>query len=264
MKCSYCGKEYIHGSKVCPFCYAKIGKASLDDADIIEEKKDDNDKCLFEVNQPNDDLTGTIGIVMSNTTTLPSVYNQKRIKEENSFRGIWKSLVVIVVLVICLVGLTMLLINNTSSNSSVEDDDEIVLASPEEDNTIKFLGYSLTMPTGFSHNVYEGVDYIQNEECVIMFKENDLDYDLISGNKEALTASLNAQGINVLSFVTKEVSGKNYALIVGELKESEATSGYVFGLIGDKSAIATIKSIDNKVFKNEWFNYVIKLFSSAI
>jgi hypothetical protein len=259
VKCSYCGKEYIHGSKVCPFCYAKIGTNTLEDADIIEEKKDDN--YLFEVNVPaKEEFTSTsINLVMaSDTTMLPKVYNKKKIERENT-KGIWKSIVAIILLLACLTGLTMLLINNRHDRGT--DDDEVVIAAPVIKTETEFLGYKINAPKGFEFITQEGVEYAQGEECIIVYKENDLNYDLIAENKESIIASLNEQGIYIISFVVKESSGHNYILIVGE-KEG-LTYGYVLGKIEDKSVLATIRSRDNSLFKQAWFTPVIKMFASA-
>ncbi len=132
------------------------------------------------------------------------------------------------------------------------------------------MGYTLAIPDGFVYNMYDGEDYIQNDECVILYKSYELNYNSVLENKEKIIKNMKDEGYVVKSFEEKEMNGHKYVVVVSGIEYADESIpkveyGYVFGdLKNEKPVFATITSLTIDSFNPRWFDYVGEFFSSAM
>ncbi len=277
MKCSYCGTEYVPGAEKCSGCGAK----AIDAIGINIEKKEVINSDL----KINNDIVAP----PKNTEITQPVVSDKGINNSNGSNyqnNSNKNLKVIIAILIGIIvamlifGVWYFIINGDkkSNNAKTEKNTDVVETEPDnvkksidnsKKNTVSFLGYKLSVPDGFIYNMYEGNDYIQNDECVILYKSYDIRYNDIINNREKIIEKLKEDGLEVKSFNEKRMYGHNYVVIVAVMKSSDSSVpdfeyGYVFSDLKDeKPALATISSSVIGSFNEKWFDYVGEFFSSA-
>ena len=328
MKCSFCGKEYVPGSRYCHGCFAKVEdafgivskipsrkekiedkeieiliiedeiekkekidknpviekKEKVDESSSIDKEEDDfitllnipveeekkeesviEDDFLEQLNVPLPIKENQVVEEKSNKISV-DVPKQEIVKEQkkNDSRDNRRLGISIVILIFVVVLAGFITWNSTNKNENPKSE---VINLANEDNTIVFASYTLTLPDGFIYNIYNGTDYIQNDDVVIMFKEEaPLGYQFVVDNKESIIASLDSQGLKVRSFEEKEYKGNKFVTIVGEKTEGNDIKeyGYVFGdLSNEKPVCATIRSKSMDKFNEEWFIYAMEFLSTA-
>jgi hypothetical protein len=202
--------------------------------------------------------------VIANTKNSLKVDNKVSQKHKESLKLARTFAVFVVVLIVCGLATWKFAGNN---NDNLQTNNNKVASLAKNDNTIDFLEYTLTVPEGFIYNVYNGTDYIQNDDFVVMFKEESpLGYQYVLDNRDSIISSLSAQGLRIKSFEPKRLYGNDYVLIVGEKGEGEDKReyGYMFGdLGGTKPICATLRSASLDKFNSKWFSTAAVFFASA-
>ena len=287
MRCSYCGTEYTPGAAKCSGCGAKAEDAI---GIKIEQKEENNNSqntretiSTSEINEKVQNVEVQNETTSHNTIQSPSNTQQSSMNTNNQITNNSNNLkiiiMILIVIIACMIafGIWYFVLRSDKTESNKDNTEsknnikENVITSKEESkkSTVDFLGYTLFIPDGFVYNMYNGEDYIQNEECVIMYKSNNLKYDSILSNRETIISELEEKGYIVKSFEPKRMNNNNYVVLIAE-SDSVSDSipkieyGYVFGDIkGESPAVATITSSTIDSFNTDWFEYVAEFFSSA-
>ncbi len=200
-----------------------------------------------------------LAVVANNQNTI--TVDTKKVKDKDSIKLRRKAIAFVIILLVCGF-VTWKVVGNNNQNLQTNNQSA---ALATEGNSIEFLGYTLTVPEGFIYNIYNGTDYIQNDDFVVMFKEESpLSYSYVMENKESIIASLNAQGLNVKTFESKKLYENDYVLIVGDKGEDKKEYGYMFGDLGGTNPIcATIRSNSSNSFDTKWFSTTALFFATA-
>ena len=288
MRCSYCGTEYTPGAAKCSGCGAKAEEA----IGIKIEGKEETASTQEANNNQNVTEKASMPVVKevhqqitspSTTQTPPnneqSSMNASNNQITNNSNNLKIIIMILIAIIVCMIifGIWYFVLKGDETESNKDDAEskntikENVVNPGEESkkSTVNFLGYTLSIPDGFVYNMYDGEDYIQNEECIIMYKSNNLKYDSVLSNRETIINELEEKGYIVKSFEPKRMNNNNYVVLVAESESindsiPKIIYGYVFGDIkGESPAVATITSSTIDSFDTDWFNYVAEFFSSA-
>ena len=200
-------------------------------------------------------------VITSNQNTITIDNNKKKEKDKDGIKLRRKIVAFAVVLLVCGF-VTWKVVGNNNQKLQTNNQNAAIAT---EGNSIDYLGYKLTIPEGFIYNKYNGTDYIQDDDFVVMFKEESpLSYSYVMENKDSIIASLNAQGLNVKSFESKNLYGNDYVLIIGDKGEDKKEYGYMFGDLGGTNPIcATIRANSSDKFNTEWFSTTAMFFATA-
>ncbi len=281
MKCSYCGTEYVPGAEKCSGCGAKaidaIGISVESKASISTEEKNNIES------QP----VSNVNLAISNenvekkATDLQSNINNSNSNNTNNTNNLKIIIAVLVCIIVCMLvfGGWYFFIKDKGdvksdkaiSSNDVENKGERkdTYNDDSNKNTVKFLNYDLTIPDGFIYNMYDGNDYIQSDECVILYKKYEIDYNSILNNRDKIINKLKEDGLTVKSFDEKRINGQNFIVVVAGAENSDPSVpnveyGYVFyDLKNEQPVFATITSSTIGSFDEKWFDYVGEFFSSA-
>ncbi len=274
MKCSYCGTEYIPGSEKCSGCGAK----AIDAIGInIEKKEEVNPPTVMENHEVKVNSLEQENKTENKPVSPPAQVNYPVIDNSSENKNLKIIIAFLIGIIACMLifGVWYFVIRDDEVKKS--DNDAPVPTEKEKEpdpdiskkNTISFLGFTLAIPDGFVYNMYDGDDYIQNDECIILYKSYELDYDAVLANKDKIINNMKSEGYTVKSFEGKNIKGHNYVVVVAEITSIDSSIpnveyGYVFGdLKGKVPVFATITSSTFGSLKTEWFDYVAEFFSSA-
>lgn len=259
MKCPYCGKELAPETKFCDGCGAKM---------------DETPKTINTVP------------VTDNMQSYSESYQNNPSNNNNKNKGLKITIIILSILLIAgLVFFVWFAFIRDDDKAKKDNDDEIAennkdtdLPNGENNNnnnnnnnsnnvgsskeTVLFENYTLTVPSGFTHDDYDGRGYIQNSECIIMYDKYPATYNQIVDNKEYFTEAFETYGFIVDSFTTKTMNGIDYVIMTGNI--AGISYAYMFADLDDTTTIfLTISSVSLGSFDSNWLNYGSEFVSSA-
>ena len=253
MRCPYCGKELINGAKFCDGCGAQL---EVQQPQFQQQPQQMNYGYGYGYPQPPKKGKGSlVAIIIMAVIILAGVgfgiwYFALRDSgdDNNTNTNVNTNTSVNV---------------NTNTNTHTNTNTNTVVNPPvSSGETVSFLGYTLTVPSGYESGVYSGNDYIESADCVIMYLEYSLSYDMITANVDSFIQSFKDQGFVLKSSGTKTYNGNKYFVMTGTLNNVDY--GYMFGsLKGTKDFFVTITAQDLGEIKEQWFVDAGNFFASA-
>ena len=245
MRCPYCGKELVNGAMFCDGCGAQLGG---------QQPYQQPMNYGYGYQQPPKKSGGTLALIIILSIVLVAgiafgIWFFALRGDSNSENNTVNNTI------------NTNTNTNTNINTNVNTNTNTNTVTPTG-NTTSFLGYTLSIPSGYSHGTYAGKDYIESDGCVIMYLEYQLSYDMILANEESFVNSFESQGLKVSYHGAKTYSGDKYYILIGKLDNVEY--GYMFGsLAGSKPFFVTITAQDLGSIKDQWFVDASRFFGTA-